>query len=99
MGSIYTNPKEYEEDKMKVRVGSLYAYKPVGFDLFDPCTNLTDGEIVRVINLHGCPRANTMGHCHVAYPDALAGDFIGLVLCNSLIPVKREGKKYYLNEG
>jgi hypothetical protein len=42
---------------------------------------LQRGDVVRVVNLHGCPPANTMGHCHV---ETLAGEFAGLVFCNSL---------------
>lgn len=65
----------------KVRVGSRYTYQPVGLDLWDSCTNLVAGTEVKVINLHGCPPANTMGHCYV---EDMEGNFKGLVLCNSL---------------
>ncbi len=66
---------------MKVRVNSLYTYDPV---LLDRTANLpiSKDDIVRVINLHGCPPANTMGHCYVADPET--GHFIGMVCCNSL---------------
>jgi hypothetical protein len=42
--------------------------------------------MVRVVNLPGCPRANTMGHCHVACPET--GRFIGLVCAASLDTVE-----------
>lgn len=65
----------------KVRVGGLYVFNPVGMDIWSPCTTLKAGTKVKVINMHGCPPANTMGHCHV---QDMNGDFRGLVLCNSL---------------
>lgn len=65
----------------KVRVGNWYIYKPVGMDIWDPCTDLKTGEKVKVVNKFGCPRANTIGHCYV---DNVEGKFKGLVLCNSL---------------
>jgi len=51
-------------------------------DQWDAKTSLKSGDVVRVKNLHGCPPANTMGHCYVV--DAKTGAFIGLVCCNSL---------------
>ena len=67
---------------MKVRVNSLYIYDPVPLDQFDGRTNLQKGDIVRVVHLPGCPKANVMNHCHVADPDT--NRFIGMVCCNSL---------------
>src|SRR5260370_36152239 len=66
---------------MRVRVNSLYTYNPV---LLDRMANLpiNKGDIERVINLHRCPPANTMGQCYVADPET--GHFIGMVCCNSL---------------
>ena len=49
----------------KVRVGKQYIYSPNLLDRTDGRINLKDGDVVTVVNLHGCPRANTMGHCHV----------------------------------
>jgi hypothetical protein len=70
----------------KVRVGSLYRFVAVGVDAWSPNPLApTDGETVRVINLHGAPKANTMGHCYVE--GATSGEFCGLVLTNSLTPV------------
>jgi hypothetical protein len=72
---------------VKVKVNAIYRYNPVLLDRIDGRTNLQEGDLVRVVNLPGCPRANTMGHCHVADPNT--GRFIGLVCCNSLEPVTR----------
>jgi ABC-type uncharacterized transport system YnjBCD ATPase subunit len=41
------------------------------------------GDVVTVINLPGCPKANVMSMCHIA----LAGQFAGMVCTNSLVPV------------
>jgi hypothetical protein len=70
---------------MKVRAGSEYQYRPVGFDLFDPKTRpqLQPGDIVKVVNLRGCPPANTMGQCHVEKD----GKFVGMVATASLVKV------------
>jgi hypothetical protein len=72
---------------VKVRANTIYQYNPVFLDQFDSRTDLKKGDLVRVVNLPGCPRANTMGHCHVA--DPTTGHFIGLVCCNSLESVTR----------
>ena len=64
----------------KVRVGKQYIYSPNLLDMVDGRVNLKDGDVVTVVNLHGCPKANTMGHCYVS----LRGTFAGLVHCNSL---------------
>jgi len=67
---------------MKVFVGGHYVYNPVGYDMFDPKTKLLAGTVVKVINVYGCPKANTMGHCYVG--DVKTGKFIGLVWTMSL---------------
>jgi hypothetical protein len=36
---------------MRVRVNSYYVFNAAGFDIFDPKTDLENGEIVKVINL------------------------------------------------
>lgn len=73
----------------RVRVNSLYTYKASGFDRFDPkAPGIPEGAVVRVVNLHGCPKANTMGQCYVADPES--GRFIGMVDCHSLTPKKAE---------
>ena len=68
-------------DFNRVRPGSLYRYNPVGTDRLNPPYDINDGDSVRVINLPGCPKANTMGHAHVEHFD---GTFGGLVCTNSL---------------
>lgn len=70
---------------MKVRAGSIYAYRANSWDRFDSRTCLRNGELVRVVNMHGCPKANTMGHCHV---QRLDGQFIGLVCTASMLKVR-----------
>lgn len=69
---------------MKVRAGSEYIYYPNLLDRVDGRTNLVPGDIVTVVNLPGCPRANTMGHAHVEH----GGHFAGLVHVNSLHSLK-----------
>jgi hypothetical protein len=68
---------------MKVTAGKEYIYYPNLLDRCDGRTNLVPGDIVKVVNLPGCPRANTMGHAHVN----LEGRFAGLVSTNSLYPL------------
>ena len=75
----------------RVRVNSLYYYVPNLLDQLDGRTGLQHGDLVKVVNLPGCPRAGTMGHAHVA--DPITGDFIGLVHVNSL-HTKREYVAY-----
>jgi len=67
---------------VKVRVNSLYVYDPVPIDQIRPAIPgmLHKGDIVKVVNKFGCPKANTMNHCYVE----LNGKFAGLVCCNSL---------------
>jgi len=65
---------------MKVRANTEYIYHASLLDRVDGRTELKDGDVVRVVNLPGCPRANTMGHCHVTKN----GVFAGLVHTNSL---------------
>lgn len=72
---------------MKVRVGSKYVYNPAGFDIFDPKCHIEPGTIVKVGNLHGCPKANTMGQCYVF--DVATDKFIGMVSTASLTPAPK----------
>ena len=62
---------------MKVRVNSTYRFNANYFmDHHAQLTNherLAPGTIVRVINLHGCPPANTMGQCYVELATAPKG--------------------------
>lgn len=55
-------------------------------DKIDPPYNVQPGDVVRVVNLPGCPRAGTMGMCHVQH---LSGEFAGLVCVNSLQPLPK----------
>lgn len=53
---------------MKVRVNSTYRFTANYFmDANDAriMGYLNVGDLVKVINLHGCPPANTMGQCYV----------------------------------
>lgn len=80
---------------MKVRVNATYIYHANLLDRCDGRTDLTDGELVRVINLHGAPKANTMGHCYVERANT-PGVFVGMVSTNSLHT--REDYITYLKE-
>lgn len=73
---------------MKVRANSTYVFDPVGWDILDPPYGvqqglLKKGDKVQVVNLHGCPKANTMGHCHIQHPETK--QFLGLVKTSSLV--------------
>lgn len=68
----------------KVRVGNTYRYNPVILDRVDPKVRIKEGTIVKVINLPGAPKANTMGHCYVEDEN---GQFLGMVCCNSLVKI------------
>lgn len=68
----------------KVTVGKVYKFIPVGLDLWDSRALVPKGTNVRVVNLPGCPPANTMQHCHI---QTLDGKFAGLVLTASLVKV------------
>lgn len=65
---------------MKVRANSEYIFYPNMLDRIDGRTSLVPGSVVRVVNLPGCPQANTMNHAHVE----LEGELAGLVHTNSL---------------
>lgn len=64
----------------KVRVGKAYRFEPVFFDVSSPPFGAEPGDVVRVINLPGRPKANTMGRCHIEKD----GVFAGMVCTNSL---------------
>ena len=64
----------------KVRAGAKYIFYPVLMDRLHPPYDVLPGDVVEVVNLPGCPRANTMGHAHVKRN----GIFAGLVHTNSL---------------
>jgi len=70
-----------------MRKGTVCRYEPALLDRIDGRTGLRSGDIVRVCQPYGCPKPGTMGHAHVETVD---GEFIGLVQCASLIPVRKE---------
>jgi hypothetical protein len=72
---------------MRVRTGSLYFLRPVGWDAGDERLTCWKDHIVRVIQPHGCPRNGAMGHCFI---ETRQGEFIGLVLLASLQPLERK---------
>ena len=70
----------------RVRCNAVYVFNPVLWDKIMPPYGVQQGIIkpgdrVKVSNLPGCPKANTMGHCHIK---TLDGQFAGLVCTNSL---------------
>lgn len=70
---------------MKVRNGSKYRYVASMWDrLYPPLGDIKDGDIVKVENQPGCPKANVMNCCYVVTEDGAR--FIGLVSCDSLFP-------------
>lgn len=80
----------------RVCVNKIYRFTPVGLDLWDSRATAEPGQPVKVVALPGCPKPNTMGHCHIQRYDPIKDDwtFAGLVLCASLQPWKpyKEGK-------
>lgn len=71
----------------RVTVGHKYVFEPVGMDIWDHTGGLKRGDVVTVVNPHGCPPPGTMGHCYVNNPE---GKFAGLVLLNSLQPYREK---------
>jgi len=69
-----------------MRKGTVCRYEPAFFDQIDARTSLRAGDVVRVCHPYGCPKPGTMGHAHV---ETLGGEFIGLVQCASLMPVRK----------
>jgi len=66
----------------KVRAGRIYKYNPVLLDRIHRCAGAAEpGQLVRVVNLPGAPKCNTMGQCHI---EDLQGHFLGMVCTNSL---------------
>lgn len=72
---------------MRVRKGCLYMLRPVGLDIWDQRVELWRDHIVRVIQPYGWPKNGTMRHCFV---ETRLGEFIGLVLINSLQPLDKQ---------
>ena len=76
------------------RVGTLCVYTPVFFDRLQKNTRyVKPGEVVRVIQPHGCPKNGTMGMCYI---ERHTGEFIGLCLIASLakMPIKN-AERYF----
>lgn len=74
----------------RVRAGQMFYFVPVLLDRVNPPHNVQEGDKVKVVNLPGCPKANTMGHCHVdvimrANGVCVLDTFGGLVCTNSLL--------------
>lgn len=64
-----------------------YVYDPVLFDqMHERKVPLAAGTVVRKVQPHGCPKNGTMGQCYV---EGLDGTFYGLVMLNSLTPLKQ----------
>jgi len=80
----------------KVRVNSIYAYDPILMDVSNPPVgNPEKGDIVKVVNKHGCPPANTMGMCYI---ERLNGEFMGMCCTNSLVKLiitHKKGKRVF----
>jgi hypothetical protein len=66
----------------KVRTNSIYYWNPSFWDKVDSKFSLPVGTKVRVIQPHGCPKNNTMGHCYIEIAESK--QFLGLVSVYSL---------------
>lgn len=67
---------------MRVRKGSIYIFRPCGWDIAMPQHyDAIVGQRVRIIQLPGAPAPNTMGHCHI---ESVHGVFLGMVSTSSL---------------
>ena len=69
----------------RVRAGARYMLHPVPID-WEYSTHA--GQIVRVVELSGCPRKHMSGTGH-AHIETLDGRIIGMVCTNSLQPVRK----------
>jgi hypothetical protein len=72
----------------RVRANATYYYVPVLIDQLHPpiavgLGKLQEGDKVKVVNLPGCPKVNTMGHAH--FQLVSDGKFGGLACTNSLL--------------
>jgi len=77
----------------RVVANKCYEYDPVLMDRIHRPYGVTGGlfdagDIVRVVNLPGCPRCNTMGMCHIQHPETT--EFLGLVCVGSLGPISKK---------
>ena len=72
----------------RTRVGTVWTYEPVWMDRSSKhLSGIPAGTLLRVIQPHGCPRNGTMGCTYVELADS--GDFVGLVMINSLVPTQQ----------
>lgn len=72
---------------MRVRVNSIYRFNP-GF--MDRNSGIAPNALVRVVNLHGCPPANTMGQCYIVPATNARNDNRDFVMvCTSSLEAKR----------
>jgi hypothetical protein len=61
----------------KVIVGKVYKFVFNNLlDKVDSKADVKEGDVVRVVNLSGAPKANTMGQCYI---ETLDGKFLGMV--------------------
>ncbi len=67
---------------MKVRANAVYTFERNGMDILFSHATVDNGVTVRVINLRGAPKCNTMGQCHI---ESLSGEFLGMVDTRSLV--------------
>lgn len=68
---------------MRVFANSTYIFRPCMMDIiWEQHHSAIEGQRVRVINLPGAPKANTMGQCHIE--DAINREFLGMVSIHSL---------------
>lgn len=83
----------------KAKRSKRYRFEPVPFDVINPPAgrNIAPGTEVVKITMTGAPSNGTMGMCYVGDPET--GDFIGLVMLNSLVPVEPVGVPYFSSEG
>lgn len=79
----------------RVQANKIYRYGPVGMDIYDCRNDAEPGQPVKVVALPGCPKPNTMGHCHIQRYRPIEDKwvFAGLVLCASLKPWKLNRSK------
>lgn len=73
----------------RVVVGRSYTYDPVFFDRMSPPFGAEPGDVVKVVNLPGCPKAGVMGMCHISKD----GEFAGMVCTNSLEPIPTKSRR------
>lgn len=67
---------------------TIYEFHPVGLDAWEKRPHHpVPGTRVRKTQPHGCPKNGTMEHCYIEGADT--GEFLGLVLVNSLVKVSK----------